>query len=191
VLLCPHQGAPVPPPPVGFCADLPVMPVLAAIWMSQVGRLLRFRRGHVNDRNRRISPVPVRPGEGPLTEPRAGVRPGHRELVFMPHSGRWFAVNPDARAGGVRTFRCERRCRHHSARVLFQRVHCEALSFIQINSPACRRSRLCSPLQTGEIQENLSLYMRTFGKYLAISGNIECHFPLSDRRLRRANRRMT
>jgi peptide/nickel transport system substrate-binding protein len=61
--------------------------------------------------------------------------------------------------------------------------------FMQINSPACRRSRLSSPLQTEEIQENLSLYMRTFGKYLAISGNIECHFPLSDRRLRRANRR--
>ena len=48
MLLCPHQGAPVPPPPVGFCADLPVMPVLAAIWMSQVGQLLRFWRGHVN-----------------------------------------------------------------------------------------------------------------------------------------------
>ena len=83
----------------------------------------------------------------------------------------------------------ERRCHHHSARVLFQRVHCKALSFTQINSPACRRSRLSSPLQTEEIQENLSLYMRMFGKYLAISGNIECHFPLSDRRLRRANRR--
>jgi hypothetical protein len=111
------------------------------------------------------------------------------ERLALPHSGHWFAVNPDARAGGVRTFRCERRCRHHSARVFFQRVHCEALSFMQINSPAWRRSRLSSPLQTEEIQENLSLYMRTFGKYLAISGNIECHFPLSDRRLRRANRR--
>ena len=39
------------------------------------------------DRNRRLSPIPVRPDEGPLTEPRAGVQPTRRELVLMPHTG--------------------------------------------------------------------------------------------------------
>jgi len=43
---------------------------------------------------------------------------------------------------------------------------------MQINGPARRRSHRSSSLPE-EIQENLSLYMHTFGKYLAISGNIE------------------
>jgi hypothetical protein len=67
----------------------------------------------------------------------------------------------------------------------------QATSLMQINGPACRRSRRSFSPQTEEIQENLSLYMHTFGKYLAISGNIECHFLLSDHLLRRANRRTT
>src|SRR4029077_2698981 len=32
-----YQGAPRPPPPVAFCPDLPVMPVLAAICLKRVG----------------------------------------------------------------------------------------------------------------------------------------------------------
>src|SRR6516165_11847355 len=35
---------------------------------------------------RRVSPVHERPGEGPLTEPRAGAQPRRLELVFMPPS---------------------------------------------------------------------------------------------------------
>ena len=34
-----------------------------------------------NGRLRRVSPVLVRPGERPLTEPRAGARPRRREAV--------------------------------------------------------------------------------------------------------------
>ena len=36
------------------------------------------------DRLRRVSPVAVHPGEGPLTERIARVQPVQRELVFMP-----------------------------------------------------------------------------------------------------------
>jgi hypothetical protein len=41
-----------------------------------------------NDRNRRISLVAVRPGEGRLTEPTAAVQPWRQELVLMPRSCR-------------------------------------------------------------------------------------------------------
>jgi hypothetical protein len=34
----------------------------------------------------RVSPLAVRPGEGPLTVPKAGTHLGRRELVFMPPS---------------------------------------------------------------------------------------------------------
>ena len=37
-----------------------------------------------NGRNRRVSLIAIRPGEGRLTEPRAGAQPERRELVFMP-----------------------------------------------------------------------------------------------------------
>ena len=37
---------------------------------------------------RRVSPVPGRPGEGPLTERTAGVQPAQSERVFMPLFGR-------------------------------------------------------------------------------------------------------
>jgi hypothetical protein len=40
------------------------------------GRPLPVILAPTNGRFRRISPVPVRPGEGPLTEPRAGVQFG-------------------------------------------------------------------------------------------------------------------
>jgi|SRR6516165_6214892 len=36
---------------------------------------------------RRVSLIPMRPGEGRLTEPTAVTQPWRRELVFMPHSG--------------------------------------------------------------------------------------------------------
>jgi hypothetical protein len=55
----------------------------------------------------------------------------------------------------------------------------QATSLVQINGPACRRNRPSSSLPD-EIPENLSLCMRKFGKYLAISDNTECHFPLFD-----------
>ena len=37
---------------------------------------------------RRISLVPVRPGEGPLTEPTSAAQPSRREPLFMPQFGR-------------------------------------------------------------------------------------------------------
>ena len=48
----------------------------------------------MNDGYRRVSPVAVRPGEGPLTERTAGVQPAQSERVFMPlrrhsHRERW------------------------------------------------------------------------------------------------------
>jgi hypothetical protein len=39
-----------------------------------------------NGQNRRISLVPVRPSEGPLTEPTPAVRPCRGERVFVPHT---------------------------------------------------------------------------------------------------------
>ena len=44
----------------------------------------RFRSGTTNGRNRRVSPVAVRPGEGPLTEPTAGTQPCRWQPLFMP-----------------------------------------------------------------------------------------------------------
>jgi hypothetical protein len=72
-------------------------------------------------------------------------------------------------ARGIRTFRCQRKCRqigvgHDSARV-FERVHCAGNLARAINGPACRRSRRSSSLRTEEAQKNLSLYIHTFGKY--------------------------
>ena len=45
-------------------------------------------RDHANGRNRRISPVAVRPGEGLLSDHIAGAQPWRRELVFLPRSCR-------------------------------------------------------------------------------------------------------
>jgi hypothetical protein len=65
----------------------------------EMGRTQHFDRDGFNGRVRRVSPVAARSGDGLLSEPIAGARPGHRELVFMPqmdHStpdvelpGRW------------------------------------------------------------------------------------------------------
>jgi hypothetical protein len=46
-----------------------------------VSRPFRGKDGKV--RYRRVSPVPVRPREGPLTEPTPAVRPCTREQVFL------------------------------------------------------------------------------------------------------------
>jgi len=52
------------------------------------GRTLPIDLGPVNDQNRRVLPIAVRLGEGPLTERTAGVQPRPRERVFMPHTCR-------------------------------------------------------------------------------------------------------
>jgi len=54
--------------------------------MTAQGRVARFDRGTANGGSRRISPVPVRPGGGPVTEPTPAVQPSRREQLFMPHS---------------------------------------------------------------------------------------------------------
>jgi len=40
-----------------------------------------------SDRFRRVSLIPVRPGDGRLTEPTAAIQPWRHGLIFMPHSG--------------------------------------------------------------------------------------------------------
>ena len=52
------------------------------------GRLASFDPRHADGRNRRISSIPVRPGDGPLTEPTPAVQPSRREPLFMPHTCR-------------------------------------------------------------------------------------------------------
>jgi hypothetical protein len=51
-------------------------------------RLRWFGRHLLNGRNRRISPIAVRSGEGLLSDPIAGAQRGRRELLFMPQSRR-------------------------------------------------------------------------------------------------------
>ena len=60
----------------------------AARLMAGEGRIELFGGYDSNGRSRRISPVPVRPGEGPLTERTAGVQATRREQVFMPRTCR-------------------------------------------------------------------------------------------------------
>ena len=52
------------------------------------GSNLPFRGKGGKVRNRRVSPVAPRPGEGPLTEPTAGAQPWPRERVLMPQRSR-------------------------------------------------------------------------------------------------------
>jgi hypothetical protein len=54
---------------------------------------------------RRLSPFAVRPGEGPLLEPTAGVQPVRREPLFMPHYGPLPAVAQPAQLGRVGMWR--------------------------------------------------------------------------------------
>ena len=60
----------------------------AARLMAGEGRIELFGGYDSNGRSRRISPVPVRPGEGPLTERTACVQATRREQVFMPRTCR-------------------------------------------------------------------------------------------------------
>ena len=51
------------------------------------------RRGHVeglavDPAVNGVSLIPIRPGEGRLTEPMAAIQPWRRELVFMPYTCR-------------------------------------------------------------------------------------------------------
>ena len=54
---------------------------------DSAGNRLSYVDSNGNVRNRRVSPVAVRPGQGPLTEPTAVTQAWRRELVFMPQSG--------------------------------------------------------------------------------------------------------
>ena len=53
---------------------------------------------------RRISPVPARPGEGPVTEPTPAVERSRRERVLMPHTCRSRYPPGSAQLGGFETF---------------------------------------------------------------------------------------
>jgi hypothetical protein len=55
-------------------------------------------------RNRRISLVAGRPGEGPLTEPIAAAQPRRQEPLFMPHYGPCLELVAEPRCGGERSF---------------------------------------------------------------------------------------
>ena len=53
---------------------------------------LRFKavmRSMTGGRSRRVSPVPPRPREGPLTEPITGAQPRSQERVVVPHTRPW------------------------------------------------------------------------------------------------------
>ena len=52
--------------------------------MERAGDPLEVLKGGSGGRFRRVSPTPVRPGEGRLTEPTAAIQPRRRELVLMP-----------------------------------------------------------------------------------------------------------
>jgi hypothetical protein len=52
-----------------------------------------------NGRYRRVLLIPVRPGDGLLSETIAGARPGHQELVFMPLCRRWPPAHRSAHVG--------------------------------------------------------------------------------------------
>ena len=51
---------------------------------SDGGRFNSFIQGRPNDGSRRVSPIAVGPGDGRLSDPRAGAQLAWRELVFLP-----------------------------------------------------------------------------------------------------------
>jgi hypothetical protein len=55
-------------------------------------------------RNRRISPIAVRSGEGPLTEPTAAAQVREREPLFMPHTRRSQSRSGSGQQGGKLSF---------------------------------------------------------------------------------------
>ena len=60
--------------------------------MERAGDPLEVLKGGSGGRFRRVSPTPVRPGEGRLTEPTAAIQPRRRERFHAPfpaiHRGR-------------------------------------------------------------------------------------------------------
>ena len=67
---------------------------------GNAGPTQRLALHPANGRFRRVSPVSARPGEGPLPESIAGVRPARQELVFMPLSGHLARAITSPQAGG-------------------------------------------------------------------------------------------
>jgi hypothetical protein len=82
-----------PLPALSAVGGLGIRPTSGLAWISLGSEQMNdgFRSNHwlrserAKVRNRRVSLVPVRPVEGPLTEPRADTQLARRELVFMPH----------------------------------------------------------------------------------------------------------
>jgi len=73
----------------------------------------RLDRRLPNGRNRRISLVAGRPGEGPLTEPIAATQPRRQEPLFMPRNGRCRREGATARSGGELPFPISSACDAH------------------------------------------------------------------------------
>jgi hypothetical protein len=72
--------------------------------MSGSGRFDSFDPGQPNGWFRRVSPVAVRPGEGPLTEPTVATQPWRRKSLFMPQSRPTGLAFETGGVGGERTF---------------------------------------------------------------------------------------
>ena len=73
---------------------------LALRRMTVEGRTLRADRDDAEVRNRRISRIAVRPGEGPLSDHTADVQPERRQPLLMPHIGLPLGAGQD-RSGAV------------------------------------------------------------------------------------------
>src|ERR1700736_2470861 len=73
------------------------------------GSNLPFRGKGGKVRNRCVSPVAPRPGEGPLTEPTAGAQPWPRERVLMPQS------RPSTAGQGSSIFLAQSEARAHAS----------------------------------------------------------------------------
>jgi len=75
-------------------------------------RITKVRSGEIHvisgacrsGRNRRVSPVGARFGEGLLSEHTAGIQLARRELVFMPRSRHPAPFEESAELGGERSF---------------------------------------------------------------------------------------
>jgi len=67
---------------------------------AALGRLETAGCRRANGRSRRVSLIPVHPGEGRVIERTAAIRPRQRELVFMPHTCRSRHPPGSAQLGG-------------------------------------------------------------------------------------------
>ena len=72
--------------------------------MSAEGRTSPFRGEGGKVCSRRISFVPVRLSEGPLTKPTPAAQPSPRERVFVPHTCRSQYPSGSAQLGGKQPF---------------------------------------------------------------------------------------